>query len=333
MTRDPNDLISGYFDESLGADDHAALSEWIRSSPAHARQFADAAMLHDRLRDELVADATLQAAQRSLQAKPAGGRWRITRVAATFTGIAAAIAIIAFVLNGITESPASAAEVELGRVIAASSQGSDRTYSVTVEEVASLKPGRPQPAERSRPPKAPMEGAVLHVRPGRQFVLQRDVGDGMLFVTGRNATHSWAVRPTGPVKISNDRTTFSRDLPGHEHAMALTDTEQALQTLRSAYEVSVMPVESPAEGAPGEEGTRLLVAVKRPGNRGPKRVEITYGVASGRIVQMRFVEMPYGPEMLTLRLTLVSEANLGPSFFDHTAHHTPDRRVEQEQTP
>jgi hypothetical protein len=333
MTRDPNDLISGYFDESLSADEHAAMTEWIRSDPEHARQFADAALLHDRLRDELVADATLQAAQRSLQATPVGDRWRITRVAAAFMGIAAAGVIIAFILNSVAESPASAAEVELGRVIAASSQGADRTYSLTVEEVASPEPGRPQPAERNRPPKAPMEGAVLHVRPGHQFVLQRELSDGMLFVTGSNATTSWAVRPTGPVKVSADRTTFSRDVPGHEHAMALTDTEQALQTLRSAYDVSVLPMEAPTEGGPGEEGTRLLVAVKRPGNRGPKRVEITYGVASGRIVQIRFVEMPYGPERLTLRLTLVGEADLGPSFFDHTAHHAPDRRVEQEQSP
>jgi hypothetical protein len=40
--------------------------------------------------------------------------------------------------------------------------------------------------------------------------------------------------------------------------------------------------------------------------------------------------MPYGPDRLTLRMTLVSEAALEPAFFSHNSHHPPDRRVEQE---
>jgi hypothetical protein len=40
--------------------------------------------------------------------------------------------------------------------------------------------------------------------------------------------------------------------------------------------------------------------------------------------------MPYGPERLTLLLTLTSRELLPDSFFDHSAHHAPEVPVEQE---
>jgi hypothetical protein len=45
---------------------------------------------------------------------------------------------------------------------------------------------------------------------------------------------------------------------------------------------------------------------------------------------MRFVQMPYGPDRLDLRLSLVSEEELSSDFFEHTSHHTPDRKIEVE---
>lgn len=209
-----------------------------------------------------------------------------------------------------------------------------------MEEVALSRPPRERdrrptgggPEER-RPPKPAMDNALLHVRGGHQFVLVRTTATGELFLTGSNGRSSWAIRPDGPVRVSSDRTSFSRDLPGHEQSMALTDTEEALQTLRKAYDIQVLPVETAPDDTSRSESSRLLVAVKKPGNRGPKRVEITYVVNTGRILQMRFVEMPYGPESLTLRLTLTDESDLGPSFFEHTFHHAPERAVEYEELP
>ncbi len=40
--------------------------------------------------------------------------------------------------------------------------------------------------------------------------------------------------------------------------------------------------------------------------------------------------LPYGPERLTLRMTLVEEQDLGTKFFDHESHHGSDRVVEEE---
>jgi hypothetical protein len=40
--------------------------------------------------------------------------------------------------------------------------------------------------------------------------------------------------------------------------------------------------------------------------------------------------MPYDPERLILRMTLVEEHDLGSKFFDHESHHGSDRAVEEE---
>jgi len=42
------------------------------------------------------------------------------------------------------------------------------------------------------------------------------------------------------------------------------------------------------------------------------------------------VDMPFGPERLTIRLTLMDEHELDPRFFEHAAHHAADRTVELE---
>jgi len=57
MSRDVEELISGYLDESLTEDEQQELAEWIKSDQANARHFAKAVMLHDRLQCEVGAEA------------------------------------------------------------------------------------------------------------------------------------------------------------------------------------------------------------------------------------------------------------------------------------
>lgn len=260
-------------------------------------------------------------------------RGRSRTLLATFGAMIAASLVFAVLWRGLGESSASAAVVELNRIITANAQPRDRTYRITVEEVALpvRRDDRAESPERRRPPKPPMEGARLQVRGGQQFVLVRTTTEGLPFVTGSNGQTSWAVRPDGPVRFSSDLTRFSHDLPGNEHSMPLNSIPDGLERLRAAYDVQLLPVDSADdEASPDAEPSRLLVAVKKPGFRGPKRVEITYSIRSSLIRQMRFVEMPYGPERLTLRMTLVDERQLGANFFDHESHHAPDRTVEEE---
>lgn len=335
MALDPQALIDGYLDETLSPEEHDAFAQWLQEAPQHRQRFAEAVLLHDRLRGELVA---MSATAPELQpaASPLGvsrPRWRMGS-AASFFGIVCTLAVVITVLwRGFGETPASAAMVELHRLITASSQATDRAYQISVEEVA-LPRDRDihrQSPDSGRPPKPPLDDAVLHVRGGNQFVLIRSTSSGQPFVTGSNGRTSWAVRPDGPVRVSSDLTRFNRDLPGHESAMPLINIEDGLEQLRAAYEIQLLPVENgDFDARSDDEPLRLLVAVKKKGFRGPRRVEITYTVATGQIRQMRFVEMPYGPERLTLRLTLLEERNLGTLYFDHDSHHAPERIVEKE---
>ena len=353
MTLEPNPLIHGYLDETLSADELAALTCWLKATPENARQFAQAILLHDRLRGEHLArdvhdierallpvrsspiDVPVSPTSAGRHARPAtetsstGLRRRFATAAVITT---AALLFIAVVWRGIGDTPVSAAVVEVNRLIAANLSAPDRTYRIDVEEQAAIsKRELPDDApERSRPAKPPIDRAVLHVRSSGLFVLIRQTADGQPFVTGSNGKISWAVKPDGSVRSSADLTRFHRDVPGHEHSMPLININVGLEQLREAYEVQLRPIQNPDDPAAEPEPSRLIVAVRKPGNRGPQRVEVTYSVRNGLIRQMRFVEMPYGPERLTLRMTLVNEQPLAADFFNHESHHGSDRIVEEE---
>lgn len=327
MNLDVQALFSGYLDDALTAEEQAALAQWIRESPLNARQFADAVLLHDRLRAEQIAlvatsEQPLLVPPSTLPRQP-GRRLAIAGISL------AAVFVLVLGWYALTGTPA-AAMTELQRIRAANAQAVDRTFEIQVEEIVSASSGR-QPAT-DRPPKPPLDRAKLHVRGSREFVLIRQTADGLPFVTGSDGRTSWAVRPDGPVRVSPDLTRFSRDLPGHENSLPLTNLEDGLERLREAYQLEVLPVESDGdEGRSSAGDSRLMVAVKKRGFRGPNRVEISYAVGSGLIQELRFVGMPYGPERLTIRLTLVNQQPLAPDFFGHEAHHDPSRRVEFEE--
>lgn len=327
---DPSSLIAGFLDETLSAEEHRALSEWLRKSVDHRRRFAQAVLLHDRLRGEfLVATALAPPDVRPTLATGATPYAR--RIVAVLS--ATAVVIVAFVVlwNGIGETPAAAAVVELNRLISANAQAADRTYIIEVE---TRTPGssRERRPEQSRPPKPSMDGAILHVRGQDQFVLIRTTPEGRPFATGSDGQMSWAVRPDGPVRVSSDLNRFNRDLPGHEHSMPLSNIEEGLERLRTAYAVQVLLNETSDEAVGARhDALRLMVAVKKSGQRGPRRVEITYVAATGQIRELRFVEMPYGPDRLTLKLSLLEERSLGRDFFGHAAHHDSTQVVQFEE--
>ncbi|MCA9011845.1 MAG: hypothetical protein KDB01_18960 [Planctomycetaceae bacterium] len=336
-------LIDGHLDHVLTPEQHQELSEWIRSSPDNARRFAAAAMLHDRLRNELMISGSqpdesgcrvrensdtpnAAATPNSDESGSVTFFRRRSLIAFLSTAAVISIAIVLF-FKSFGNSPTLAAASELRRLIELNALPMDRTYQITVEETVLPRRGRRGPSpEDGRPPKAPLDGATLYVRDGQQFVLSRITAAGP-FVTGSNGKVSWAVRPDGPVRYSEDLNRFNRDVPGHEHDMPLVNIHEGLARLRQSYEVQLLPIE---EAEFPEPATRLLVAIRHPGERGAKRVEISYEVESGLIRQMRFIEMPYGPQSLTLRLTLLSEASPGEHFFDHESHHDANRRVEAE---
>ncbi len=329
MTHDPSQLVSRYLDDLLTADEHRDLQDWLRSSPDHTREFARIALLHDHLRGEQMAISLMPPSQPNQpHAVPAVPRqpWRSFIIS---VGVVAAFVTLLLASLEIGKTPAVAA-TELKRLIAAQDTELDRTYRIAVEDVPAPQRKRQPVVDDNRPPKPPLDGAILHVRKGNQFVLIRQMADVRQFVTGSNGRTSWAVRPDGPVRVSTDLTRFNRDLPGHEHDFPLIEIERGLAHLQDAYDVQLLPIENADDRAAEDLPTRLLVAVKKLGHRGPQRVEITYVVRTGQIRQLRFIEMPYGPAHLTVRLTQEEGHPLGPAFFDHQSHHGVDRVVERE---
>ncbi|SMP42310.1 hypothetical protein SAMN06265222_101758 [Neorhodopirellula lusitana] len=376
MSANIQDLIHGYFDETLSREQFQQLNQWIKSDPLHAQQFASELMLHDRLRNEfvakefaaselarselaasesvanefdteqliatdsLLAEADEQASVVSL-ARHSGNTWGRSAIALATTACVVLISVGLF-WNGFGTTSASAAVVELNRLIAANRLSLDRTFLISVEEtvVSQVQSGRDSPEHR-RPPKPSLDNAILEVRGSDHFVLKREVEPGVFFVTGSNGTTSWAVRPDGPVRLSNDLTRFNRDLPGHERSLPINNIEDGLDALQTAYDLELLPVEgreregqkSEAQERDGEadaEPTRQMVAIKKPGILGPARIEINYTASSGQIRQMRFIEMPYGRNVVTLKMTLIDEPTFTASHFDHHSHHDPKRIVEFE---
>lgn len=323
MKSDPRDLIDGYFDDVLSAEQQATLNVWIKSDPDHARIFAQAALLHDRLRDSVAtAESVIAPAQSSA---PIYVRKRFLPSASVWS-TAASLAVVCVGLGLLwltfNQSTASAAIRELNRIMIRNTSPKDRTYEIVVEEVYAYTPrgNRPPLQESNRPPKPPLDGAILHVRGNSQFVLIRKTTEGVPFITGSNGQQSWAVSSKGPPKISSDIHHFDHDLPGHETGIPLTNLHDGLERLRQAYRIELSAVGPEEYELQDGETARMLTAIKKPKERGPQRVEIVYESASGRILDMRFVQMPYGPDRLDLRLSLTNENDLPPDFFEPTSH-------------
>lgn len=327
MTNNPQELIGFALDDVLSDAEFVEFHHWLKSSPDHVKQFAEAALLHDRLRGELLAMPTRGSELLASNLPQNETKW-LRRVVNPFAfggvALAAVMALIVtwFGLGGNTVSAAT----ELKRLITVQQQSGDRTWQIDVEQIGIAKGAVD---EANRPPKPPLDRAILHVRRKNQFVLIRRTSDGRNFVTGSNGRMSWAVAPNGPVRTSNDLTRFNRDLPGHEHQMPLSSIEDGLAQLQASYDIELLPVEV-ADESPADEESRLLVAVKKRGVRGPRRVEITYLVHSGLIQQLRFIEMPYGPQRLTLRMTSLEDRAPDEMFFHHESHHDAGREVIEE---
>ena len=248
----------------------------------------------------------------------------------------------ALLWRGSGDNSASASTMELKRIIAANAELIDHTYQINMEnEDPEIRQGgrRPPPPDHRRPPHPrpphgrpvppPMNGAILYVRGGRQFVLVRKGLDGRLFTTGCNGKLSWSIGPEGPVRVSDDPNRFRRGVPGQSHSVPLVSIHEGLEGLLSAYDIEMR--DSPLQV--GDETCQQLIADRRsPTHLGARRVEITYSVRTGRIQDMVFVDMPRSQQLpVIIHLQLIEERDLGADFFDHQAHHEPGRPVRYEE--
>jgi len=354
MNPDWQQQIDRYFDDELSSEELMQFQAWLAANPSHMQIFVEAATLHDRLHGLMLARTAIHTVaheedvcdedraneletetefitKTSTKAKTlAKSKRSLPRRIAVFFALATSILFGIVLWRG--GVPAFAAQSELQKVIAAHLLPGDRSYVIEVESsVIGGAKQKSRPANEVRPPKPPLDGAKLFVRGKSMFVLSRTLSTGEKFITGCDGHVSWSVPPSGAVRVSHDVQEFSRDVPGHEYSMSLCNLSDALAQLNLAYEINLLPVEydDPSADLP-IKATRLLVATKRSGFRGPRRVEITYTQETRLIEQIRFIDMPYGSDRLTIRMSLVDQNNLADDFFIHNTHHADDRRIVQE---
>lgn len=314
------ELIHRYLDAEITESEFQELESALARSPELRQELVQATLLDEKLThamaksmaDPLAADVQLANAETPKE-KRHRFSWSPT---VAFLATSALILASFFLISN--RNPLNASQ-ELNRMIKSLANG-DRVFRIDVEQVVLPNKKQLEKYDNTRPPKPSLEGAKLYLRGSDQFVLIRFRENGLPFITGSDGQIGWAIAPNDSVRTSPDPQEFNRDLPGHEHSIPLANLTQGLAQIQKAYSIQI--IQSPSSNQQ-EMQEAMLIATKKPGERGPKRIEIQYDWHSGRITQIRFIEMPYGPERLTVRLTLMDELSLPENYFNHTHHVLP----------
>lgn len=325
------ELISRQIDSGLSVDEHQELQNWLNAAPENARLFVEYSLLHDGLHQEL-AGSLLQNSRNHIgeTASPTGVWFRTQSVQWIGGSIAALILIGLFLIPLVTGTNALAAQEQLVRLIAVSRIASDRSYVITVIESnkKARRSWRTDFESRKKKKQPPIDGAVLHIRGHNQYVLIRRFANGDQFITGCDGSRSWAVPPTGKVRVSKDLDRFQGALPGNQHAIPFINIQDDLENIREAYDIHWLDTETDTQG----NLTGCLVAEKKSSDfRGAKYIEIWFDRETGIITEMLLDRLPQGrggPRTVLVELTDQSE--LPNDFFHHTAHHDPERKVVSE---
>lgn len=327
MSDELHNLINGYLDGCLSDQEARRLNELLQADADHARRFAWAVLLHDRLQAEVQTGA-LSAAPLSEPPRVVPisrqRRWTATAVGA----IAAIVLLGVFLWHGDTVPTASAAVLALDRMIEAASQPVDRMYRIRVTDHG---PGgaRPPVFSGGKGRKPGVDGAELYVRGSDKFVLVRHFGNGSDFITGSDGALGWAVAPKGPVHVSRDTRRFRRAVPGEHEEVPFLDLNAGFAELRRGYQLELSTAEETSNQKP--ETQHQLVAVKRSSDRpGPERVTLWFD-STGVAHRIELAGLP--PDEGGARavvLELVDQRDLGPDFFKHETHHDASRPVDWE---
>lgn len=319
MSGDHTALLHRYLDDELTQSELDLLESALLESRQLRQALVQASMLDERLARSFEHPQAVGASH-SISFRPESQKGKPTRRTAWISRLVWISAVVFFLLGIFTFTGRNqlSASPEIKRMLR-SLAISDRLYQIDVEQIVLPSKKELQKYDRTRPPKQKLEGAKLYLRGLDQFVLIRYREDGARFLTGTDGRIGWAIAPSGPVRTSSDIHAFNRDIPGHEHSIPLADLSQGLAQIQKAYTIQIVPV-APSDAQDAHEA--MLIATKKKGERGPKRIEIQYEIQTGRIAQMRFIEMPYGPEKQTVRLTLLEEASLPTDFFDYSFHQS-----------
>lgn len=314
MNNPMEELLSRYFDGMLSHSEERQLGDWLKASPSHSLQFAQQAKLHDRM-SSIVRSREVIGRELARDGGESSGRQSRQKRWALAGGM---IAILAASVLAIWWSMAGklSASMALERLIEASGGVGDRAYLITNQDSDYI------PVDGRMPS---IDGAMLYVRAPDMYVLVRRFHDGRTFVTGCDGERSWAVPPDGKVRVSADPMRFRGPIPGHQYGIPFIDIRSDLLQLRHGYVVSLLDKKA--------NGWQLLQAEKKSAqHRGPRQLELWFTPSTGVIHRMVFAGLPQaqgGPRSVAVEL---QDAPILPrEFFQHAAHHPPDRIVVEEE--
>jgi len=312
----PEELINGYLDGMLTAEQEARLNDWVKADAVNASHFAAAVAFDTRLGEYCRSTAAVLDSSGLHLTKESVSVKRLNRRRLTFFGGLAATVMILTAAFWWQPAGRVNAATELDRLIAIEPDSTDRTYRIT-----NLDPF-PEQAEERRPP---IDGAILHVRQPDQYLLQRQFSGGSLFLTGCDGRRSWALAPDGaPVRVSRDLQRFRGPLPGHQYGLPFVNLKSDLLQLREAYDLAVLQQD--------QGGLKGLVGFKKSHEyRGPRQVMLWYDGRTGVIRKMQFEGLPQargGPN--SVAVDLIEQGRKPADFYQHQSHHAEDVPVVEE---
>ena len=323
MNVDSDWLINGHLDGSLTTDERLSLGEWLKASSENADRFAQAVMLHNRIR---VHYESLRETEKKVDSirvasapRPRHSR-RLIAVASLAFGLLGAFLYL-LTISG--PSPRVAAIAEFHQLVILGRRPADRTYRITFVKDPSDRPENhgknpKNPENKPDDPARPGNEPMLYVRDGRQFVYSRKALDGRQFIIGGNGHQSWAIKPDEPAEVSGPLH-FTEGLPaGLYLALVLSFFDGQEKMLLNDYNLELR---NPTKA------TKVFVAVKKPDTKqGPRRIEISFSAITGQIAEMRiWPETPDHRRTSHTLIQLVSEQKLADNWFNHEFHH-PDHQ-------
>ncbi|MDA7878890.1 hypothetical protein N9B31_09685 [Mariniblastus sp.] len=254
----------------------------------------------------------------------AAGKWRYVKVASSLIGVAAALAVIAFLT--IPKGDLLAATDSIDTMISASLDAADRTYRIhVVEEYSPTQLATASPKE-IKPKKESVDDATLVVRGGERFVLIHSPISGEGRVSGCDGEQSWSFRNDSPIHVSSDLGKFRNSLPDHQHDLPLLNIQKHLAQLKAGYRLKLL-----SEAKAGRNGETLsqLTGVKKSKEvRGPREIEIWFDESAGTIHWMLLDKLPRGQgDSKSILLELVGQSGVADEFYSFQFHDDLNRRI------
>jgi hypothetical protein len=301
--------------------------------PEQQRQLADEQLLHALLRgrysdSESSADQRVGRVLKAITPRPAKPLWfRLVRACALSS--AAALVVVVLLIELLMPQTTSATP-DFDRVVRAFMDDGDRAYSIQftmqrtdddsdVDRPIVESPRPPHPKHPRGPSR--LDGATLYLRGAKQYVFEIKLPGGKTVWIGQDGQHAWAVRPHGPVLISEDHDAFYLPFFEEMTTIPLIDVRDTLKTARQGYRLDPPKRVTMDDG---REAEYFLARREAGQSRHPQRIELWADPKTGLLYRMICSQIHFGGMLCRqLRMDYLNGTSLPGNWFKYS-EHTPD---------